>query len=117
MEWRRTVELCDGMVQRANEPECYGKESQVGAKDIRGIEMQCKGIALEARMSNGITRQFIDASGQAKEMKCGGLIRRCAAKRAERRNQKIKTKRRKQHAGNQSKINIHRGNSWNSGGR
>lgn len=104
MEWRRTVELSEGMVQRANEPECYGKESQVGAKDIRGIEMRCKGIALEARMSNGITRQFIDASGQAKEMKCGGY-------------QKIKTKRRKQHVGNQSKINIHRGNSWNSGGR
>lgn len=31
MEWRRAVELSDGMVQRANEPECYGKESQVGA--------------------------------------------------------------------------------------
>lgn len=48
------------MVQRANEPECYGKESKVGAKDMSGIEMRCKGIALEARMSNGITRQFID---------------------------------------------------------
>lgn len=48
------------MVQRANELECYGKESQVGAKDMSGIEMRRKGIALEARMSNGITRQFID---------------------------------------------------------
>nr|DAZ80934.1 MAG TPA: hypothetical protein [Caudoviricetes sp.] len=33
MERRRAVELSDGMVQRANEPECYGKESQVGAKE------------------------------------------------------------------------------------
>lgn len=33
MEWRRAVELSEGMVQRANEPECYGKESQVGAKE------------------------------------------------------------------------------------
>ena len=39
MEWRRTVELSEGMVQRANEPECYGKESQVGAK-----EMKCGGL-------------------------------------------------------------------------
>lgn len=60
MEWSRTVELSEGMVQRANEPECYGKESQVGAKDMSGIEMRRKGIALEARMSNGITTQFID---------------------------------------------------------
>ena len=48
------------MVQRSNESECYGKESQVGAKKIRGIEMRRKGIALEARMSNGIATQFID---------------------------------------------------------
>jgi hypothetical protein len=106
-----------GMAQNSRAERWNGTASQRTGMLRKGIAGRSKGIALEARMSNGITRQFIDASGQAKEMKCGGLIRRCAAKRAERRNQKIKTKRRKQHAGNQSKINIHGGNSWNSGGR
>lgn len=69
MEWRRTVELSEGMVQRANEPECCGKESKVGAKDMSGIEMRCKGIALEARMSNGIARHRLEWTRKGNEVR------------------------------------------------
>lgn len=68
MEWRRAVELSDGMVQRANEPECYGKESQVGAKDIRGIEIRCKGaIHRFERTSKGNEVRRIDTQVRNEE--------------------------------------------------
>lgn len=56
MEWRRTVELSEGMVQRANEPECYGKESQVDERNRNATQGNSTGSQDEQRHNKAIHR-------------------------------------------------------------
>lgn len=53
-----------GMAQNSRAERWNGTASQRTGMLRKGIAGRSKGIALEARMSNGITRQFIDASGR-----------------------------------------------------